>query len=412
MEQPLAKKQHLNTDDTVIDASVPFKFDYLATHPTTWDPNSLKIPLNIRLDGCIVPSETAPESARISYSHIIVLDGLVDDATRKAIQNILLDSVVDGTNKSDFRDSVRHLPSDKWERKTADMAGAAPTWGLRPHLLETFLGAGGGEQDEGNKEEGGTSSIPEALLEIQGRLVKLYPEYHIAYLPSQAIQNQQESESDQEEENDLNEDTATASKRIKLNRGEVEVSKTKHNGSSVDCSAILANAAAHGDTFRYHVDADPTSFPPSTWTRTFGEYFNGEPGKPLLVTLLIYIDDKWERDYGGETFFLDGTTDTGIFVRPKPGRAILMEQDVVHKVNPPSTLADGRLRLSLVYKLVFLPKNLNLLGNNLNSVGGGGEVRLARKEWGQPTSFGSAARVDAVKRQLLAEKNIKKRVKV
>jgi len=398
MDQPLEIEGHTTTATTAeASASIPsFDFKYLATHPTSWDPNSLEVPLNIRLDGCIVPSSSAAEGARISFSHVVVLDGLVDEDIRQEILKILVGTNDDGGGDSNNDDGVRHLPSEKWERKTADMAGAAPTWGLRAHVLKYLLGAGNEQEEEKNTT---SSSVPDALLEIQSRLVELYPEYRIAYLPSQAIQThtQQETvgESDQEEDHPQN-SRAPDSKRLKLNERE---------DSSVDCSAILANAAAHGDTFLYHVDADPVSFPPSSWTRSFGEYFNGEPGKPLLVTLLIYINDRWERDWGGETVFLDSATDTGICVRPKPGRAIVMEQDVVHKVNPPSSLAEGRFRLSLVWKLAFIPKKLNYNRRGGGGDGGGEGVRLARKAWGQPTSFGSAARVDAVKKQLLAEKN-------
>ena len=406
MDQPLEIEHHTTT--TIGSASIaPFEFKYIATHPTSWDPNSLEIPLNIRLDGCIVPSSSAAEGARISYSHVVVLDGLVDDDTRRAIQKILVN-----TNNNDRvnDDGVRHLPHEKWERKTADMAGAPPTWGLRPHILGNLLGCNPDNQQE-EKQDGASSSVPDALLEIQSRLVTLYPEYQIAYLPSQAIQTRTrhddedfENVMDQEEEEEdhLQKSSAPESKRVKRVN---EYEKEEHS-SSVDCSAILANAAAHGDTFKYHVDADPMSFPPSSWTRSFGEYFNGEPGKPLLVTLLVYINERWERDWGGETIFLDAATDVGICVRPKPGRAILMEQDVVHKVNPPSSLAEGRFRLSLVWKLAFIPKNINYNRKTGGADGCGGEgVRLARREWGQPTSFGSAAKVDAVKKQLLAERN-------
>ncbi len=32
---------------------------------------------------------------------------------------------------------------------------------------------------------------------------------------------------------------------------------------------------------------------------------NGEPGQPLLVSMLLYLDDQWPRDWGAETLFLD-----------------------------------------------------------------------------------------------------------
>lgn len=32
---------------------------------------------------------------------------------------------------------------------------------------------------------------------------------------------------------------------------------------------------------------------------------NGEPAQPLLVSMLLYLDDQWPRDWGAETLFLD-----------------------------------------------------------------------------------------------------------
>lgn len=43
----------------------------------------------------------------------------------------------------------------------------------------------------------------------------------------------------------------------------------------VDCAFMLANAAMYGDSFSWHVDADPQVFPePSTWTQQYGLYCN------------------------------------------------------------------------------------------------------------------------------------------
>ena len=41
------------------------------------------------------------------------------------------------------------------------------------------------------------------------------------------------------------------------------------------------------------------------WTDAFGDYVNGEPGQPLLVSMLLFLDDHWPRDWGAETLFLD-----------------------------------------------------------------------------------------------------------
>lgn len=49
-------------------------------------------------------------------------------------------------------------------------------------------------------------------------------------------------------------------------------------------------------------------------------------GRPLFVSLLLYLDDTWPRQWDAETLFLDDDTDIGIVVRPKPFRAVLMNQ--------------------------------------------------------------------------------------
>lgn len=42
-----------------------------------------------------------------------------------------------------------------------------------------------------------------------------------------------------------------------------------------------------------------------------------EPGAPLLVSLLLYLDADWPRDWGAETHCLDVPSDSGLIVRPK-----------------------------------------------------------------------------------------------
>lgn len=64
--------------------------------------------------------------------------------------------------------------------------------------------------------------------------------------------------------------------------------------------------------------------------------FRREPGMPLFVTLLIYLDADWRRDWDAETLFLDPPTGTGVFVRPRGGRVIVMDQDITHRISTPS----------------------------------------------------------------------------
>lgn len=302
----------------------------LAVHPTEWSAGGIKISMNLRVDGCIVPSQV-PERARVSFSHIVVMDDFLDEAVVKELRDFLT------------MGHENELPESMWQRQTADMKGAAATWGVVPAVLESLA--------QGN---------PPAVVEVQSRLAKIYPEYEIVHMPSQSIQQQLPSAAE-----------------------------------SVDCSAFLANAAVEGDTFRFHVDADPTSFPPSQWTHVFGDYFNGEPGKPLLVSMILYLNDEWDRDWAADTLFLDSETDTGVMVRPKPGRVVLMDQDVLHRISAPSVLAGGRPRLSLVWKLAFIRKEKNAEKQV--------EPCIARPEWGQPVSFGSAARVYSMMQQIKVE---------
>ncbi|CAN0299464.1 unnamed protein product [Hapterophycus canaliculatus] len=101
---------------------------------------------------------------------------------------------------------------------------------------------------------------------------------------------------------------------------------------------MVANAPVYGDRFSWHIDADPSAFPPSPWRDHFGTYTNrqAEPGMPLFATLLIYLDSDWRREWDAETLFLDAPTGTGVFVRPKGGRAIMMDQDITHRISTPS----------------------------------------------------------------------------
>ena len=55
------------------------------------------------------------------------------------------------------------------------------------------------------------------------------------------------------------------------------------------------------------------------WTDAFGDYVNGEPGQPLLASLLLYLDDQWPRDWGAETLFLDDEVGAACFLGASRG---------------------------------------------------------------------------------------------
>ena len=301
----------------------------------SWDSGSVVVSMNVKLDGCIVPSES--EGARVSFGHAIVLDNMVEDTWRKSILDFL-------TCGQDIR---QPLPECIWNRRTSDMAGSQPTWGVEDGVIKAL-------------QEGQVQGV----AEIQSRLMKLYPEFDIAFLPSSDIQE--------------NDDSALSD------------AKTSHN-----CASILVNAATKGDEFVYHVDADPTSFPDtSKWAEAYGDYFNGEPGKPLLVSMILYLNEDWNRDWAADTLILDSRSDTGVFVVPRPGRIVLMEQDIIHRMTPPSSRASGAPRFSVVWKLVFLPKTRDT------------KLSICRPEWGRPSCIGSAAKVESVMHQLFQKQKV------
>ena len=112
----------------------------------------------------------------------------------------------------------------------------------------------------------------------------------------------------------------------------------------------VGNAAVNGEDFSWHLDMDPSSVDPtSPWAERFGLYVNRERNKPLFVSALVYLNPNvWPASYDAETMFLDPGTGTGVFVRPQPGRLVLMDQDVVHRVSAPSKAA-GVPRYCLLY---------------------------------------------------------------
>jgi len=283
---------------------------------TAWEPSMMKVTQNLALDGARVSfCDAAGEvlSEKWDTSSVVVLDDLFGEPERAAIMKTLL-----GPSGSD---SDPEPPSERWSKRglyDGHGVAAAAGWGLKSHYMDQLLGNSG-------------------VLEIQSRLAKIYPEYTICHIPY-----------------------------VDIGAG----------GQSAVAEPMVANAPVVGESFEWHVDADPRMLPDSPFVTRWGRYPNRQPGKPLFVSLLVYLNSHWQSNWEAPTMFLDLETDTCMAVLPKLGRAVLMDQDVTHKVCAPAASA-GRPRYSVVWKLLLMPRE-------------NAPLSIAHQQWGAPTMFGSA----------------------
>lgn len=285
-------------------------------------PNTAQLVMNLVTDQGEVPTITG--ELRMDSSHVVVIDGLCSEEERGEILSWLT---------SPNHNHLGPPPEDKWAVACVDRDGDEAVWGLNKHVLEALK-----------------ASPPRALMAIQSRLQLLYPEWTICYMPAHAMAP---GDSDPEEGG---------------------------------LSAFVGNAVMPGDPCHWHLDADPFDLAPDCpWVQHYGYYRNREPGKPLFVSMLIYLNEEWPEDYDAETLVLDPASQTGVFVRPKPGRVLLMDQDLPHRISAPSAAA-ARPRYSLVWKLIFVPDRGRAPCN----------LGLSRPEWGPATRFGSSADVKAL----------------
>ena len=265
----------------------------------------------------------------------VPLNAVIGDG--KAV--VVLDGLVSGPQRAALLELLRGANSDptpppeRWDRLTSDGAGLPPSWGLRQTLLRRL-----------------ETHPPRAVLEVQSQLCALYPEYDIMHMP------------------------------------------TFESGTHSRTS-FVANAPTYGDCFQWHVDADPMqALPNVVWNQRYGSgYANGEAGKPLFVSLIVYLDAQWDCSWDAETLFTEATRGVGLQVQPRPGRAVLMHQDVLHRVSTPSLLA-GRPRYSLVWKLVFVPRDVASKAGHpceMDDRGLPGGETICRPEWGRPLHIGN-----------------------
>ena len=236
-----------------------------------------------------------------------------------------------------------------WERETVDRKGddddANKTLGAKPFIVDAASRNGGVEGER-------------MLFE---RLRKVFPQTVFARAPVESFVFEEEEEEGEEE--DGNEETTRSKKRYAYD-------------------SIVYNASDENSNFRYHVDGDPMTLlhPKSPFAKAYGgNYANrssssrGKNGttiaKPRFVSLLAYLNDEWNPEWGGETKFLDEDSQVGVLVGAKPGRVVLFDSDVKHSACATTRDDDdgdenNRKRFSLVMKLIALPRKMLLSNAN------------------------------------------------
>lgn len=279
---------------------------------------------------------------------------------------LIFDNLVNGNLRKDLLDVVLGTDSDEHDPKN----GPDPSRWLRGRLLDVpdeddndddgeelvvdeeikiesddsesdTSGGGWGLTDESLDEI--CFEQHDAVQEMESILANLFPHFHVCRLPEIVL------------------------------------------GSSV--TPMTANAPTAGDVFDYHIDADPNMTPSSPWTDVFGRYPNRSIGKPRFMSCLVYLNEEWDaEEWGAPTIFADVPTDedlTVYTVKPRPGRCIIMDQDIGHSVVAPNAAAGKRPRYSVVWKLILHPK---VIGQNMKNLAGGRESL-----WPETEYFGSAA---------------------
>lgn len=329
--------------DTLEDAIVKENADYGLTDPicsseedgasTMKHEELMFIPAqHIQIDGAMIQTIDSPGDLHFDTSSVIVLDNLVSESLRQRLLNVVKGLPEDYANDDDQWNDAEFGPNpDRWERgglvdivasdteQDKDDAVDGSCWGLTPEAIQDLC-----------------FNRHSAITEFESTLSQLFTDFTVTRLPEAVF------------------------------------------GDSI--SPLTANAPTNGDSFDYHIDADPLQVPPSPWSDVFGRYPNRSRGKPRFVSCLLYLNEEWEKEWGAPTRFLDPPTQEEVDIRPKPGRCVVMDQDISHTVVAPNVVAGKRPRYSLVWKLILHPKQVDQDMTDLS----------CGRSWPKPQIVGSA----------------------
>ena len=334
--------------------------------------SSLKCALNAEINGKFIllgdddddeKRNTGGDTIKPDASRIVALDDLwrrgednnkdekVDEEAKKvfvkSLASVNVTSEEEGTTRVV---DVRASAEKYWERETVDRSG-------------------GGEGSDDEKTLGAKNFIVEAASRNGGvvgekflfeRLERVFPQTVFARAPVESFVFEGDDDDCEEEEE------------------EERKQKQKQNRYKYD--AIVYNASDETSKFRYHIDGDPMTLlhPKSAFAEAYGGNYANRATyeknknekariKPRFISLLVYLNDEWDPEWGGETKFLDEDSQIGLLVAAKPGRVVLFDSDVKHSAcattMPPRDDESNnkkKKRFSLVMKLIALPKKVLL----------------------------------------------------
>ena len=334
--------------------------------------SSLKCALNAEINGKFIllgdddddeKRNTGGDTIKPDASRIVALDDLwrrgednnkdekEDEEAKKvfvkSLASVNVTSEEEGTTRVV---DVRASAEKYWERETVDRSG-------------------GGEGSDDEKTLGAKNFIVEAASRNGGvvgekflfeRLERVFPQTVFARAPVESFVFEGDDDDCEEEEE--------------------EERKQQQKQYRYKYDAIVYNASDETSKFRYHIDGDPMTLlhPKSAFAEAYGGNYANRATyeknknekariKPRFISLLVYLNDEWDPEWGGETKFLDEDSQIGLLVAAKPGRVVLFDSDVKHSAcattMPPRDDESNnkkKKRFSLVMKLIALPKKVLL----------------------------------------------------
>lgn len=75
-------------------------------------------------------------------------------------------------------------------------------------------------------------------------------------------------------------------------------------------------------------------------------YFHVDRVTKGCKTILYYVNDNWNRDWGGETLFANAQGECEVAVEYKPGRVVIFDSDIEHK---PSQISMSAVEFRLTF---------------------------------------------------------------